>query len=309
MHECTVCNKKFQSQGALIQHLNDKKDEKHRLHNKKDESQSENCLNGKSPAPKRLRPRQRRPCTPVVMGEIHKPKNKPNLTVDEKTKLNELTELMEKRTTRIMLKELSSLDSEKLLRTISSMDDIEIKRLEGQVKLDASDIKSRISMVRLLNSKEVDEEAYKQVLNLNYSEFNRKVKKKKLEFIRHLGFGADGKFEVVYSCQSSCSEHDEYAKYSSREENGKMILNNLKSILHVINKVRAEKRAEIKLKIEQMKKDAWEEVAKSAKEFKDKNPNICRVNIPERPQPSKKKDSHLGRSLKSKNKLLDMATG
>jgi hypothetical protein len=93
MHECTVCNKKFRSHESLIQHLNDKKDEKHRLHNKKDESQSENCLNSKSPG-------QQRHGSITILGKILILKNKPNLTENEKAELEELTELMKEDTER-----------------------------------------------------------------------------------------------------------------------------------------------------------------------------------------------------------------
>lgn len=91
--ECTVCNKKFQSHEALIQHLKDKNDEKHRLHNKKDESQSENCLNSESPG-------QRRAGMVTLLGRKLILKDKPNLTENEKAELEELTELIKEETKR-----------------------------------------------------------------------------------------------------------------------------------------------------------------------------------------------------------------
>jgi hypothetical protein len=87
MPECPKCNKKFHSQDALIQHLNDKKDEKHRLHDNKNESQSEN-----SSTPK-IYPRGR----PGIynLGKMLILKNKPNLTETEKIELDELTKWIE----------------------------------------------------------------------------------------------------------------------------------------------------------------------------------------------------------------------
>ncbi len=87
MPECSVCNKKFQSQEALIQHLNDKKDIKHRLHKKKDESQTENCSTPKISA--HLRPGIASLSKMLIL------KNKTNLTENERIELDEITKCIE----------------------------------------------------------------------------------------------------------------------------------------------------------------------------------------------------------------------
>jgi|GEM_PF-4628420 len=92
MPECPKCNKKFKLEEALIQHLNDKKDEKHRLHDKKDESQSEICSTPIIGSISKISPRRHFDSVLGCISRIYRLKTKPNLTENEKKELNELTE-------------------------------------------------------------------------------------------------------------------------------------------------------------------------------------------------------------------------